>query len=267
MKNKVNQLAVICPVHEIVEDEKDFLIASYTSVINASQNSDIDISFYFVVPHAEIKTNIDSHISGVNYDFIINDSNDTSFQGQVNYAVNNITEDYFLILEFDDELTENWIKNVEEYYHESIDIYLPIIVSLNYQEERSINGLFNAYSWAEGLTEKMGVLDKDGLSKNMNFIISGAVINTNEFKKIGGLKSNIKLTFIYEFLLRSIYNGLKVYTVPKMGYKHLDLRPNSLFMRYRTEGDEMMLGENEGKKWLEIANQEFYFEEDREIMG
>jgi hypothetical protein len=44
------------------------------------------------------------------------------------------------------------------------------------------------------------------------------------FKTIGGYKPSIKLTFNYEFLLRFTNTGRNIMVIPKMGYKHTNMR-------------------------------------------
>ena len=38
----------------------------------------------------------------------------------------------------------------------------------------------------------------------------------------------MKLTFWYEYLLRAVNNGKKIYVIPKVGYRHHILRDDSL---------------------------------------
>ena len=37
---------------------------------------------------------------------------------------------------------------------------------------------------------------------------------------------------MYEFLLRALNNGCNIYSIPKIGYKHLSTRENSMFDSY-----------------------------------
>ena len=48
--------------------------------------------------------------------------------------------------------------------------------------------------------------------------------------------------------------------IPKLGYKHLNNRKNSLFDHYKSTIDVM-----ESKFWLNKAKKEYFFTEDREI--
>ena len=87
-----------------------------------------------------------------------------------------------------------------------------------------------------------------------------AFSKTEEFNTAGGLKSNIKLTFQYEFLLRFLTNASKIYTVPKIGYKHLTIREGSLFDTIAKTMDM-----KERQFWFETAKKEANFFNDRPI--
>jgi hypothetical protein len=77
---------------------------------------------------------------------------------------------------------------------------------------------------------------------------------------MGKLKPSIKLTFIYEFLLRLTFKDVRIMTVPKFGYKHVNQRPNSLFASYKETMNPV-----EAKWWLQTAKKEYYFTNDRKI--
>ena len=52
------------------------------------------------------------------------------------------------------------------------------------------------------------------------------------YQEMGGFKPSMKLTFVYEFLLRLTYNSVKMMTIPRIGYKHVNLREGSIFWNY-----------------------------------
>ena len=52
-------------------------------------------------------------------------------------------------------------------------------------------------------------------------------------------------------------------TIPKLGYKHVNLREGSIFWNYKN-GDEKMI-EDEVKFWIQTAKREYFFVEDRTI--
>ena len=92
---------------------------------------------------------------------------------------------------------------------------------------------------------------------------AGCVIKKSVIEDFGGFKPSIKLTFIYEFLLRLTYNSVSIMTVPKLGYKHTNLREGSIFWNYKF-GEEKMT-EDEVKFWIQTAKKEYFFVGDRDI--
>jgi hypothetical protein len=53
-------------------------------------------------------------------------------------------------------------------------------------------------------------------------------------------------------------------SVPKIGYKHLNLREDSLFWIYKND-ENSKLKENEVKFWLDTAKKEFFFKNKRDV--
>jgi hypothetical protein len=96
-----------------------------------------------------------------------------------------------------------------------------------------------------------------------NFQIAGLVINRNSFIDNGGLKSNIKLTFGYEFFLRMTNSNTKFLTIPRIGYKHMNMREGSVFWHYKFGDDR--LDESEVRFWIDTAKKEYLFTAQREI--
>jgi hypothetical protein len=123
--------------------------------------------------------------------------------------------------------------------------------------------LTNETVWAQqfvGENGEMGFLNLNAIKQNTDFKISGAAIKKEEFLSLSGLKSNIKLTFTYEFLLRALNNACKIYTIPKIGYKHLATREGSLFDHYLKT-----MPIDERKFWFDTATKEANFISDRVV--
>jgi hypothetical protein len=89
------------------------------------------------------------------------------------------------------------------------------------------------------------------------------VIKKQKFLEFGKLKSNFKLTFGYEFFLRMTNNGVKFLTIPKIGYKHMNLRDGSIFWNYKNSDDR--LTEDEVGFWIDKAKKEYLFINQRDI--
>ena len=66
-----------------------------------------------------------------------------------------------------------------------------------------------------------------------------------------------------EFLLRLTYNSVSIMTIPKLGYKHTNMREGSIFWNYKF--GESIMTEDEVKFWIQTAKREYFFVEDRAI--
>ena len=89
------------------------------------------------------------------------------------------------------------------------------------------------------------------------------VIKKSTYENLGGFKPSIRLTFVYEFLLRLTYNSANIMTIPRIGYKHMNLREGSIFWNYKN--GEQRVTDDEVRFWLESAKKEHFFVDDRNI--
>lgn len=117
---------------------------------------------------------------------------------------------------------------VKHYYYtnEDVSLFLPINVQIISKE--GYRQFANETPWAMEFSEKLGYIDFKCLENYYGFNITGGVFNRDDFNRIGGLKYYIGVAFNYEFLLRLTNKKLKVFVVPKEGYKHVIDRDNSL---------------------------------------
>lgn len=262
-------ISVIIPVHEYNDNIKKLLDGAIDSI--RKQEKIDKLPKIYLVCAKSIQTEVESYLKlpsefeiNPEIELIINEE-ETDFQSQINLGVSKVDTKYFSILELDDEYSTTYFYNVLKYInHEDysdVDIFLSMIIETNEKNE-SIK-LTNEVVWAQqfvGENGEMGFLNQNSLKQYSDFKISGSVIKKEEYENIGGLKKNIKLTFNYEFLLRAINNACKIFTIPKIGYKHLNGRENSLFMEY-----QKTMPINERNFWFETATRESNFTNDREI--
>jgi hypothetical protein len=89
------------------------------------------------------------------------------------------------------------------------------------------------------------------------------VFKKSLIEDFGGFKPTMKLTFVYELLLRFTFNSARIMTIPKIGYKHINLREGSIFWNYKN-GTPIM-SEDEVKFWIQTAKKEYYYKDDRSI--
>jgi glycosyltransferase involved in cell wall biosynthesis len=186
-----------------------------------------------------------------------------NFSNQVNYGVESATSEWISIFEFDDEYSKIWFKNVENFskHYKDVDCFLPIVVDVD--EKGLFVGFTNEATFALNVTTEMGYLTNDTLHQFQNFQLSGLAIKKSVFMDYGKLKTNFKLTFGYEFFLRMTHNSVKVMSIPRIGYKHTNLRTGSIFWNYKNS--ENTLTENEVKFWIESAKKEYFFTNERQI--
>lgn len=254
MKN----ITVILPVHRLDGIYKEMLDNSIKSV----EQFHNDVTLSIVCPPS-LKTEL-VNLSEVLEIEIISNNGKTDFCSQVNLGIEKCKTEWFSILEIDDEYKSIWLKSTNEYVktYTDVDVFLPVVKDIN------VDGNFvsftNESTWAYGFTEKQGMLDNEVLLDFQNYQISGGLYKTQVIKDNGSLKENIKLTFGYEFLLRLTHNNVKIMTVPRVGYQHLNFREDSLFWSYKND-DTNKLTEDEAKFWLETAKKEFFFKNKRDV--
>lgn len=258
MKN----LTIIIPLHKFNKTVGDLLKTSIMSIerqIGINEKPNVLIVYGKNIKDLKKTIPVSSKL---NIDFLVNEGN-TSYQNQINLAVKSIKTKYFTVLEFDDEISELYIKNVELYtkHYDDVDIFLSMIIETN--EKKEAVKLTNELVWSQqsaGESGTLGFLNNDTLKMHTDFKLSGAVINKNSFEKVGGYKTNIEFTFMYEFLLRSLQNGLKIMTIPKVIYKHLLEREDSFSQNHQKNTTL-----DERKFWFETAIKECFFNEDRKV--
>lgn len=262
MKNKKNTtgISVILPVHELNEDTK---ILFENAVLSVVEQTVLPDALVIVIPKAsDLVSYLKSYDFGKIKDLVKVVENDgpTDFASQINLGVANVNTEWFSILEFDDEFAKIWIKNVVEYKeaHKNVDIFLPIVIDVN--PEGEFISFTNEAVWANSFSDELGVLDNTALLAYQNFNIDGMVMRKSVYDEFGGLKPSIKLTFIYEFLLRMTLKDVRVMVIPKFGYKHVNQREGSLFATYKEQMNPI-----EAKWWLNTAKKEYYFTNDRKI--
>lgn len=260
MDNK-SKITVVVPVYKLGEDRQ----VLFTNAIKS-------IETQIVLPEEVLivvgKNDTESLKYVKSFDFgglknitrIIENNGETDFCSQMNLGVENVKTEYFTLLEQDDEFSRILFKNAVEYIksYPEVGAFLPIIVDVNADEQ--FMSFTNEAVLANQFSDELGYLDLNSLLVYQNFSIDGMIMKTDVYKELGGLKSKIVLTFVYEFLLRLTHNDIKVMTLPKFGYKHRNLLPGSLFQTYKDT-----LTPDETKWWLAQAKKEYYFDYDRVI--
>lgn len=259
--NKKTNVTVIIPVHSTECENFDTL---FGDALKSISENDVYPEKVLIVAPPKLKEKLQGLLlkDMVNTEIIENNGN-TDFASQINLGVEQAETDYFSFLEFDDTYSDFWFRSVDRYIKEYTDtsVFLPIINDVN--GEGKFLGYSNEIAWAYEFTDKHGFVDSNTLKEYPNFNPDGMVMKVIDFKKIGGYKSNIKLAFNLEFFLRVCDQSLEIMVIPKIGYKHTNMREGSLFWGYKN-GDNPLTPE-ESNFWMEAAQKEYYYEDDRVI--
>ena len=255
-------VSVILPVESYMHKNFEEL---FTSSIQSIQNQTVSPTELVLVHSDEEKlvsylTNFD--FSGLTVNLIENKGN-TDFATQMNLGVENAKSKWVSFLEFDDEYASIWFKNVKRFVeaYPEYEGFLSLVVDVD--NKGAFAGFTNEATFAASMNTEIGILTNEVLLNYQNFQSSGMVIKKETYQDLGGFKPSMKLTFVYEFLLRLTYNSAKLMTIPRIGYKHVNLREGSIFWNYKN--GEQRVSDNEVKFWLDAAKKEHFFVEDRNI--
>lgn len=259
-----SNITTIIPIHSV----KDDTMVWFKKAVDSVKNQQVKPDELLIVrcPCKDVISEVESFFKDNDYSDlnvrVIENNEGKDYCTQVNTAVKNVNTDYFSVLELDDEYATIWIKNAVKYIqaYPDVSLFLPIIVDVD--AEGKFQGTTNEVVWANQFSNELGILDNESLLSYEGFNPSGMVCKKDVFLKYGGLKKSIILTFNYEFLLRLTYNDERIMTIPKFGYKHTNLRDNSLFSSYK---NEHKMSHEEGAFWMDTARKEFYFSYDRPI--
>lgn len=255
-------LSVILPIKtSLVKDFGEF----FTKAIQSISNQHTKAKELIIVHSSEEKLVdfLNSYdFGGLEVKKVLFDG-EPNYSGQINLGVSSSSCKWVTFFEFDDEYSQIWFKNVKKYseIYSDVDAFLPLVVDVD--NKSVFAGFTNEATFAANFSQEIGYLTNETLLGYQNFQSSGMVIKKSSFEDFGGFKSSMKLTFVYEFLLRMTYNSVKIMTIPKIGYKHVNLREESIFWDYKNGSNK--LSENEVKFWVSAAKKEYFFTSDRNI--
>lgn len=261
MENKIS-ISIILPIKSsLVRDFSEYFDKAIKSIKNQSIKPE-----EVVIVHSSEEQLI-NHLN--TYDFedlnivkILWDK-EPNYSGQVNLGIKESKGKWVSLFEFDDEYAAIWFKNVNEYvnYYPNVQVFLPVVIDTD--DKNVFAGFTNEASFAANFTQEMGFLTNETLQNYQNFQTAGAVFNKEIFNDFGGFKESIRLTFIYEFLLRLTYNSVSIMTIPRIGYKHTNMREGSIFWDYKFSENKIL--DDEIAFWVQTAKKEYFFSDDRVI--
>lgn len=268
--NKLD-ISIILPIESSKHKGFDKLFnACITSIHNQdktnSEGEQVVGDIELVLVHSGEETLV-SEINNYNFSGIttniVHNEGKTDFSTQVNLGVEKAKHEWVTILEFDDEFSSIWFKNVARYAnaYPKTQGFLPIVVDTD--EKGVFAGFTNEATFAANMNTEIGILTNEVLLNYQNFQTSGMVFKKSLFNDYGGFKPSFKLTFVYELLLRLTYNSVEIMTIPKIGYRHSNMREGSIFWNYKN--GENILTQDEVSFWIDTAKKEHFFKEDRDI--
>ena len=242
----MNELVVIIPMHEFGKENIELLNKAVDSV-----PSDVKVVL-------SIKKGVDGRkLKGISDRLgIICESEGDTFAELVNAAVDNIEEKWFSILEFDDTYTKIWLDNAKKYieFMPQISVFMFLEDITDFNTKKYID-FGNQAALASSFSNEIGYIDNECLQNYFDFYLTGSIFNTSDWRSLGGLKPQIKVTFWYEWLLRATNKGKKVYVIPKVGYNHSLGRKDSLTEVYKKDITD------EEIQWLfDLAKREYFFD-------
>lgn len=257
----MKEISVILPIHKL-DDKYTEMLSNCLQSVEPFYN---DVMLLIICP-TDIKTKLKDFDFGQKLfvNVIENKTKKYDFVTQLNLGIDNCETEWFSILEIDDEYHKNWYKYFKEYAntYNDVDVFLPLTLDSNKNGE--VVGFTNESVWAYGFSDQIGILDNETLLEYQTYQTSGGIYRTKKIKNLGKIKDNIKLTFMYEFLLRLTNNSVKIMIIPRVGYKHVNFREDSLFWLYKNNKSQL-IDEHGAKFWLEVAKKEYFYKNKREI--
>lgn len=241
----MKDLVVIIPMHEFGKDNIELLNKAVDSIPEGIKTI------------LSVKKGVDGRkLKGAPERLeIVSESDGDSFAELVNAAVDKIEEKWFSILEFDDTYSPIWLDNAKKYMEfmpeTSVFMFLEDITDFN---NGKYIGFGNEAPWASSFSNEIGFIDNDCLQNYFDFYLTGSIFNTADWREVGGLKPQIKLTFWYEWLLRLTNKHKKVFVIPKVGYNHKLGRSGSLVEIYKEN-----IGQDETQFLFDLAKREYFF--------
>lgn len=251
----MEKVTYIIPIHKYNKDVEKLLKRALESLANLNKSEGDKVMF--VGPKDVIEKA--SKLYTLTNDLVKVENDETEFCKQINKAVFQCVTPYFSILEFDDAYKPYWNEVAQKYAGNGASILLPMIEVI---QDGKMQGFGNEIAWSSSFANEQGLglgfVDIDCLNTYMDFNVTGALVKTEDFISIGGLKPSMKIAAWYEFLLRAAYNSKNIFVVPKIGYEHTIEREDSFMANSLNE-----VSEEEGQWLITTAKQEYFFKEDR----
>ena len=178
----MDNLTVIIPIHNFTKKNVELLNKAVDSVPQ-------ELRVLVSVPNKTTEKDLSGTSNRIQ---VIQETDDTSFAGLVNAAVDTLDDGWFSILEFDDTYTDIWYNNFKKYLEFKPDISVFMFM----EDIRDFNngkyvGFGNAEAYASAFSNEIGFLDNDCLQNYFDFYLTGSIFNVKDWKEVGGLRKSL----------------------------------------------------------------------------
>jgi len=223
-------------------------------------------------------------VSSKSFSYVIEKTENSTFakvfNESFNYALQN-EYSWFSVVEYLDVINKNWYKTFDAFSEAKTgyDVFSPITKQTN---NGMFGGFLNEACWAEGVAEEAGIFDLNMLLRMNCINVTGTVYKTESLKQYSEerdglyfpMKENLKVSCCYEFFLRFVYNDLKIFSIPRIGYEYSILTNSSSYDEFLSKVPTNLLNiskengglaEEEYQFWLQAAKKEYFFDEQRNV--
>ena len=250
-------VTVIIPLKKLGKIEEKYFNRAIGSL---SDNKELNLMFVGpkkVLEKAE--TIAKKQAPSIPYELVEN--NETDIFEQINKAAFACSSKFFSVLELDDAYTSNWLRSAEAFINDNYGKSVYLLIEEIVDKDGASQYFANEMAWNPAYVgDSLGVLTEEAIKAYPNFIFSGALINTEDFIAVHGLKPSMKIAAWYEFALRVLANKKEIFAIPKIGYLHTVGREDSYDENIRKE-----ISEEEGRWLVKTAVEESRFNDDRKL--
>jgi len=197
------------------------------------------------------------------------------FNEALNYAIINKYE-HFSVVESEDVIDTSWYDNAMKWSAKKTDKdgFMPLLREIS---NGNFLGFFNEACWVDSYAEVAGTFDLQLLMRFNCMNVTGTVFRTEPIKKYSAeidgqfkaMKEDFKVSYAYEFFLRMIYNDLKFFTIPRLGYEHRIDIPTDMVEPFSSKIPRNLvtfpeekggMSSEEVKYWTDAAKKEYFIE-------
>lgn len=263
-KTTLEQLSILIPIHDFNKISDLEYLKKCLNCIDKCQLF-IPKEVNILVTNEDVLSFLKTEIKKFDFkiNLLLNDTTNTDFYSQINFFTEKCDTEFFSVVEFDDEVSEFYLKAFNDYYQtkKDISVFIPMVIEID-KDDKFIK-FTNSEALSRGfITEGPLCYLPHELSKMLkSTLISGSFFKTEDLKEIGGFKTKLSLSNNFEFLMRATYTEKKVFVIPKLIYLHKNGRENSaldLINKSSITKEDVLF-------WYEIAQKEFFFKRDRDV--